>query len=301
MPGGPDAGTNFPAAPGPGGDRPGPGACGPGPDGVPAPGGLRGTVNLTMPLSAWLGWTQAPGDVPGYGPVDADDSRTLARQLARPGNQWCVTLTDPAGHPVAHACARHGPGDNTRPAGPGPGSPGGPGDRAGPSPGGPGDRAGPATPNPGTPSPPGARPPHPRAPTTAHPRGPTPAASAVPGPGLAARTDLHHPANTRTCTHPRQSRGYQPSPALRHLICIRNPTCTGPGCRRAATRCDLDHVTPYDQGGRTCECNLHPACRHNHHTKQVPGWTVTSPAPGTLTWTTPGNRTHTTTPAQYWE
>ena len=117
VPSGPDAGTNFPAAPGPGGDRPGPGAPGPGPDGVPAPGGLRGTVNLTMPLSAWLGWTQAPGDVPGYGPIDAEDSRTLARQLARPGNQWCVTLTNPAGHPVAHACARHGPGAKTsRPA-----------------------------------------------------------------------------------------------------------------------------------------------------------------------------------------
>jgi hypothetical protein len=62
---------------------------------------------------------------------------------------------------------------------------------------------------------------------------------------------------TTSCAHPRQSRGYQPSPALRHLICIRNPTCTGPG-RRAVTHCDLDHITPYDQGGRTCECNLHP-------------------------------------------
>jgi len=85
------------------------------------------------------------------------------------------------------------------------------------------------------------------------------------------------------------------------MIEVRNPSCTGPGCRRPATRCDLDHVTPYHHGGRTCECNLHPACRHDHHTKQVPGWTVTSPHPGTLTWTTPGHRTHTTTPAQYWE
>ena len=319
-PGGPDAGTNFPAAP----RSPASGAPGPGPDAVPATGGLRGTVNLTMPLSAWLGWTDAPGDVPGYGPVDAEDSRTLASLLGRPGNQWCVTLTDTAGHPAAHACARHGPGENASrgspgPAGPCPGGPGdkagpcpggpgdkagpcpgGPGDKAGPCPGGPGDGAGPATPDPGTSSPPGALPPHPRAPTTAPPRGPTTAASATPVPdwlrGLTFST-----LETGTCTHPRQSRGYQPSTSLRHLICIRNPTCTGPGCRRAATRCDLDHVIPHDQGGRTCECNLHPACRHNHHTKQVPGWTVTSPAPGTLTWTTPGNRTHTTTPAQYWE
>ena len=58
-------------------------------------------------------------------------------------------------------------------------------------------------------------------------------------------------------------------------------------------------MTPYDQGGKTCECNLHPACRHDHHTKQVPGWTVTCHQPGILTWTTPGHRSHTTTPAEY--
>ena len=227
VPGGPDAGTNFHTAPG----SPASGAPGPGPDGVPAPAGLRGTVNLTMPPSAWRGWTEAPGDVPGYGPVDAEDSRNLAGQLARPGNRWCVTLTDPSGHPVAHACARHGPGGKASQGDPG---------LADPSPGGPGTEPvparaipwtePPATPNPGTPSPPGALPPHPRAPTTAHPRGPTPAASAAPVPdwlrGLTFST-----LETGTCTHPRQSRGYQPSPALRHLICIRNPTCTGPGCR----------------------------------------------------------------------
>ena len=89
---------------GPGGASPDPSPCS---GGLP---GLRGSVNLTMPLSAWLGWTQSPGDVPGYGPIDADDSRTLADLLAQgPGSQWCVTLTDRAGHPVAHACARHGP------------------------------------------------------------------------------------------------------------------------------------------------------------------------------------------------
>ena len=179
MPGGPDAGTNFPAAPGPGGDRPGPGAPGPGPDGVPAPGGLRGTVNLTMPLSAWLGWTQAPGDVPGYGPVDAEDSRALARLLARPGNQWCVTLTDPAGHPVAHACARHGPGDEPGQPGVAPGTKPvpAPTDRAGPPP-----RTAPRT-EPGPPPRTRAHParpvrhPHtPGHPPLAHPRGPTTAA-----------------------------------------------------------------------------------------------------------------------------
>ena len=112
---GPDAGPDFPAASG----SQASGAPWPGSGNIPAPTGLRGTVNLTMPLSAWLGWTEAPGDIPGYGPVDADDSRTLASQLARrSGNRWCVTLTDSAGRPVAHACARHGPGENPAQADP---------------------------------------------------------------------------------------------------------------------------------------------------------------------------------------
>ena len=271
----PDAGPDFPAA---SGDTPGPGEPGapwPGPGSIPATPGLHGTVNFTMPLSAWLGWTESPGTVPGYGPLDAEDSRTLADLLARdPGNRWCVTLTDPAGHPVAHACARHGPGEDTSPVG---SSPGAPGQRGRPATAVPGQRAGPASPVPGqrdgpaTPVPDWLR-------------------------GLTFAT-----LQTTSCTHPRESRGYQPSRGLRHLIEVRNPVCTGPGCRRTATRCDLDHVTPYDRGGRTCECNLHPACRHDHHTKQVPGWTVTCHQPGILTWTTPGHRSHTTTPVQYWE
>ena len=49
------------------------------------------------------------------------------------------------------------------------------------------------------------------------------------------------------------------------------------------------------------DCDLGPAGRHDHQTKQVPGWTVTCHQPGTVTWTTPGNRSHTATPAEYWE
>jgi hypothetical protein len=282
-PHGPGDGSHVPPAPGtaaPGSGAPGSGAPGstglgsaspnpdPGPGGLP---GLRGSVNLTMPLSAWLGWTQSPGDVPGYGPIDADDSRTLAGLLARgPGSQWCVTLTDPAGHPIAHACARHGPRPQPEPSSPGP-----PASRStSPSPG---PRAGPGT---------------------------TTGPSATTTPTVAQPPDwLRHltftSLQTRDCTHPRESRGYRPSAALRHLVEIRNPICTAPGCRRAAARCDLDHVTPYDRGGRTCECNLGPACRHHHQCKQTPGWTLTTTSPGTYTWTTPGNRTHTTTPAQY--
>jgi Domain of unknown function (DUF222) len=258
--------TPTPGAATPGTSTPGtstPGAASPRPATDPfatSPGngpGLRGTVNLSMPLSAWLGWTQSPGDVPGFGPLDAADSCTLAGLLAaNPANRWCVTLTNRAGHPVAHACTRPGP----RPQ-PGPSGPGAPASH--------GTRAGPAGWPPAT------------------------------GPPGWLRSLTFTTLQTRNCTHPRESRGYQPSPALRHLIEIRNPTCTAPGCRRAASRCDLDHVSAYDRGGRTCECNLGPACRHDHQCKQTPGWTLTTSSPGTYTWTTPGNRTYTTTPAQY--
>jgi hypothetical protein len=61
------------------------------------------------------------------------------------------------------------------------------------------------------------------------------------------------------CRHQRESAGYQASPGLRHVIMVRQRTCSFPGCRRPASRCDQDHTVPYDRGGRTCECNLAPA------------------------------------------
>jgi hypothetical protein len=102
------------------------------------------------------------------------------------------------------------------------------------------------------------------------------------------------------CRHGSKARGYQPSNGLCDLVKARNRTCTFPGCRRPATRCDLDHTIPYDQGGRTCPCNLSPLCRQHHRVKQAPGWTLTQAEPGgTLTWTAPHGRTYTTTPSVY--
>jgi hypothetical protein len=63
------------------------------------------------------------------------------------------------------------------------------------------------------------------------------------------------------CDHAHAEVGYHPSRALRHLIRARSATCTAPGCRRPATRCDLDHTVPWDQGGSTCECGLAPPCK----------------------------------------
>jgi hypothetical protein len=71
-----------------------------------------GTVNLTMPWSAFQGLTDHPGEVAGFGAADADTCRDLAGQMAAagPATRWCITITDQHGRAVGHGCARAGPG-----------------------------------------------------------------------------------------------------------------------------------------------------------------------------------------------
>ena len=104
---------------------------------------------------------------------------------------------------------------------------------------------------------------------------------------------------TGACSHARESAAYRPPDSLRHLIKVRDRRCGYPGCRRPATRCDDDHTIPYQQGGRTCECNLYPLCRRHHRAKQAPGWHLSQPEPGQLTWTTPSGRRYAVTAEEY--
>jgi len=70
-------------------------------------------------------------------------------------------------------------------------------------------------------------------------------------------------------------------------------TCTFPGCRQPATRCEIDHRIPYDHhrppGGhdrQTCEANLHALCKHHHQAKTDGWWNVSyNPATGVSLWT----------------
>jgi hypothetical protein len=102
-----------------------PDSSAPGSAGTPA---VTGTINLTMPLSTWIGLSQSPGDVSGFGPLTADDCRHLGAVLgAHPRTRWCLTVTGQDGHPVAHGCARSGRGQRGPPgggAGPPPADPG---------------------------------------------------------------------------------------------------------------------------------------------------------------------------------
>lgn len=127
----------------------------------------------------------------------------------------------------------------------------------------------------------------------------------LPGPGALANLTTRilkltiTPLNQDACDHRCQEPGYEPSRRLQHLIWARTPTCAAPGCRRPAARCDLDHAVPYDRGGRTCECNLAPLCRHHHRCKHSQGWRLDQPSPGVMRWITPAGRQYTTKPDAY--
>jgi hypothetical protein len=101
------------------------------------------------------------------------------------------------------------------------------------------------------------------------------------------------------CGHRQASLAYRPPPRLREYVAARDQTCRSPVCRQPASRADLDHTVPHDQGGRTCDCNLGGACRTHHRLKQRPGWQLAQPAPGIFVWTTPAGRTYTQTPDTY--
>ncbi len=229
------------------------------------PAGPLGTIHLTVPLSTWLSVTDRPGEIAGYGPADAWTCRELADTMTgQSGTRYCLTITTPDGHPLGHACT------STPPPGPAP---------PGPAP------PGPAPPGP---APPGPAPPRPR---QAGRLGTDAAAWMA---GLAVQW-----LEAGTCSHSRQTPGYRPGRLLDHLIKIRNPACTAPGCRRPAQQCDVDHVIPYHQGGRTCECNCHPACRRHHRCKGTAGWHLEMPEPGVLTWHLPHGRSYTTKAEPY--
>ena len=276
---------------------------------------MAGTVNLTMPLTTWLGFRDAPGEVTGFGPLTADDSRHLGAAMAgHPQTRWCVTLTGEDGRPVAHGCARPGHGPPPPAHGPAPSGRGPAPSAHGPAPSahGPAPSAhagespvhGPAPPNHG-PAPPDRGPAPPDRGHMAPDHGPGPAVHghgpADHGTGPAAwlasiPMEWFEPAG---CAHQRRSPAYRPPPTLQHLIRVRQQTCAFPGCRRPASQCDLDHTTPFQRGGLTCECNLAPLCRSHHGAKQARGWHLVQDQPGQMTWRLPSGRSYATCAEPY--
>lgn len=100
------------------------------------------------------------------------------------------------------------------------------------------------------------------------------------------------------CAHTMEVPGYRVPGTLRRWITTRDRTCRNPVCRRRAVQCDQDHTVPYDQGGRTCGCDLGSVCRTHHQLKQLPGWHLSQEG-GTFTWTTPAGLSYRKEPDRY--
>ena len=69
------------------------------------PGSLAARINVTVPLAAFLGLSDTPGEVAAFGPVDADVTRDLIRAAGlHPATRWCVTVVSPDGQAIGHGC-----------------------------------------------------------------------------------------------------------------------------------------------------------------------------------------------------
>ncbi|MFQ5555306.1 MAG: DUF222 domain-containing protein [Acidimicrobiia bacterium] len=78
----------------------------------------------------------------------------------------------------------------------------------------------------------------------------------------------------------------RPTAGQRRHLTTRTTTCVFPGCRMPATDCDLDHRTPWAEGGLTTNGNLAPLCRHDHRIRHHTEWNYQSLPNGTHQWTT---------------
>jgi hypothetical protein len=80
---------------------------------------VKATITLLVPVGTALGWSSAPGEIPGFGLLDPQTTRDMMQAAsAHPETRWCVTLVGPDGTAAAHGCApgrhpwipRNGPG-----------------------------------------------------------------------------------------------------------------------------------------------------------------------------------------------
>jgi hypothetical protein len=79
----------------------------------------------------------------------------------------------------------------------------------------------------------------------------------------------------------------------------RDRTCRSPHCNRNAKRCELDHQTPWAQGGTTNADSLNSLCPRHHHARHEADWTPHRQPDGTVEWTSPTGHRYVDPPATY--
>jgi hypothetical protein len=67
---------------------------------------VRAEITLLVSAGTLLGWSSAPGEIPGFGLLDPQATRDLVQAAsAHPETRWCSTLIGADGTAVAHGCA----------------------------------------------------------------------------------------------------------------------------------------------------------------------------------------------------
>ena len=248
---------------------------------APARPGATGLLDVLIPWTALAGHSREPAVLGRIGPVSSWQARELLALATRgPATHWHVIVTDDHGRAIS-ACRARPP----RQAAAGDTDPHSTGTvgrititiRAADL---------------GTP----AAAPGPASPLTVQQIAPT-VLEAADRALDRARRDIRAAAGA--CAHTMASGAYRPPPRIREHIAARDRTCRFGPCGQPAWRADLDHTLPWHTGGLTCPCNLGGFCRTHHQIKQLPGWLVQQPQPGSFRWTTPAGRSYLVQPDLY--
>ena len=86
---------------------------------------------------------------------------------------------------------------------------------------------------------------------------------------------------------------YEIPDRIRFQVSERDHHCAFPYCTvstsstNRTSRCDLDHIEPHAEGGKTSTHNLCPGCRGHHRMKTAGHATYRMLTPGTYYWTLP--------------
>jgi hypothetical protein len=114
----------------------------------------------------------------------------------------------------------------------------------------------------------------------------------------------HAPSFTRILTHPETGvilsvgkEQYKVTTGIRKVLRVRDETCRFPGCSRPAVKSDIDHTQDWQYDGLTDCDNLAHLCEGHHRLKHLSQWSVAQEPGGILVWTSPGQRTYRTDPA----